>query len=183
MPIATRLTERLGIAHPVLSAPMDVISGGRLAAAVTRAGGLGFLGGGYADDADWFAREFAATGNEAVGCGFITWSLRQRPELLCSVLARNPKAIFLSFDDPEDEETPPKVLEFLKKHEATFENYLSGMDLNQGGAEAFHIDGGSLPHYKLYDRSGKLLQTFSTSDPDQEFSHEILAAAVEAALK
>ncbi len=101
MPIATRLTERLGIAHPVLSAPMDVISGGRLAAAVTRAGGLGFLGGGYADDADWFAREFAATGNEAVGCGFITWSLRQRPELLCSVLARNPKAIFLSFDDPE----------------------------------------------------------------------------------
>ena len=30
MPIATRLTERLDIVHPVISAPMDVIAGGRL---------------------------------------------------------------------------------------------------------------------------------------------------------
>ena len=36
-----------------------------------------------------------------VGCGFITWSLRQRPELLDRAIARKPKAIFLSFDDPE----------------------------------------------------------------------------------
>jgi nitronate monooxygenase len=101
MPIATRLTERLDIVHPVVSAPMDVIAGGKLAAAVSGAGGLGFLGGGYADDADWFEREFAAAGNQAVGCGFITWSLRHRPELLDGAIARHPKAIFLSFDDPE----------------------------------------------------------------------------------
>jgi nitronate monooxygenase len=62
---------------------------------------LGFLGGGYADDDGWFEREFAAAGNQAVGCGFITWSLRSRPELLDFALARSPKAIFLSFDDPE----------------------------------------------------------------------------------
>ena len=60
MPIATRLTERLGITHPVISAPMDVIAGGKLAAAVTRAGGLGMLGGGYSDDEGWFERELAA---------------------------------------------------------------------------------------------------------------------------
>ena len=101
MPISTRLTERLGITHPVISAPMDVIAGGKLAAAVTSAGGLGFLGGGYTDDDAWFDREFAAAGNQAVGCGFITWALRKRPQVLDQVIARKPKAVFLSFDDPE----------------------------------------------------------------------------------
>lgn len=90
--------------------------------------------------------------------------------------------ISLSFDDPEDEDTPAKVLKFLKKQEATFPNYISREDLEQGGAESFDIEGGSLPHYKLYDRTGKLLKTFSNSDPDEEFSHEALAAAVEDAL-
>lgn len=89
----------------------------------------------------------------------------------------------LSFDDPEDEETPEMVMKFLKKQNATFENYISKLDLEQDGAEAFEIEGCSLPHYKLYDRSGKLLRTFSNSDPDEEFSHEILAKAVADALK
>jgi nitronate monooxygenase len=101
MAISTRLTERLHITHPVLSAPMDVIAGGKLAAAVSSAGGLGFLGGGYCDDDSWFEREHAAAGNQAVGCGFITWALRKRPQLLDAVITRKPKAIFLSFDDPE----------------------------------------------------------------------------------
>lgn len=91
--------------------------------------------------------------------------------------------ISLSFDDPEDEETPAKVFKFLKKQQAAFPNYISRLDLDQGGSEAFGIEGGSLPHYKLYDRSGKLLKTFSNSDPDREFSHEMLVEAVEAALK
>ena len=101
MTISTRLTERLGIMHPVVSAPMDVIAGGKLAAAVSGAGGLGFLGGGYSDDEGWFEREFEAAGNQAVGCGFITWALRQQPQILDRVIARKPKAVFLSFDDPE----------------------------------------------------------------------------------
>jgi nitronate monooxygenase len=101
MTITTRLTEKLGITHPIVSAPMDVIAGGRLAGAVSAAGGLGFLGGGYADDDQWLDREFAAAGNQKIGCGFITWSLRRRPELLDRALERKPKAIFLSFDDPE----------------------------------------------------------------------------------
>jgi nitronate monooxygenase len=101
MPISTRLTQRLNLAHPVVQAPMDVIAGGQLAAAVSRAGGLGLMGGGYSDDEAWFDREFAAAGNQAVGCGFITWALRKKPEILDQVIARKPKAIFLSFDDPE----------------------------------------------------------------------------------
>jgi nitronate monooxygenase len=100
MPIQTRLTERLGITHPILSAPMGFVAGGRLAAAVTAAGGLGLIGGGYGD-AEWIEREFAAAGNARVGCGFITWSLRKQPHLLDLVLAHAPAAVMLSFDQPE----------------------------------------------------------------------------------
>jgi nitronate monooxygenase len=100
MPLATRLTETLGIRHPVLLAPMGSIAGGRLAAAVTAAGGLGLIGGGYGD-AEWLEREFAAAGNHRVGCGFITWSLARRPELLAQALAHGPAAVMLSFGDPK----------------------------------------------------------------------------------
>ena len=78
MAISTSLTKRLGIEHPVVLAPMGFVSGGALAAAVSAAGGFGIIGGGYADPG-WLEREFAAAGNRAVGCGFITWALAQRP--------------------------------------------------------------------------------------------------------
>ncbi|MFT7027044.1 MAG: nitronate monooxygenase [Paracoccaceae bacterium] len=98
MAMRTRLTAFFGIEHPVISAPMAGAAGGALAAAVSGAGGLGLIGGGYGDP-DWLAREFAAAGNAAVGCGFITWSLALRPELLDLALDRAPKAMFLSFGD------------------------------------------------------------------------------------
>ncbi|MCV7413213.1 oxidoreductase [Mycobacterium florentinum] len=94
----TRLTELFGIEHPVLLAPMAMASGGRLAAAVTAAGGLGLIGGGYGNG-DWLRREFDLAGDARVGCGFITWSLAQRPELLEQALERQPAAIMLSFGD------------------------------------------------------------------------------------
>jgi nitronate monooxygenase len=99
MTIHNRLTRTLGIEHPVLLAPMDIVSGGPLAAAVSRAGGLGLLGGGYGDDR-WIEREWAKAGNVKIGCGFITWSLAKRPELLHGALAHQPAAIMLSFGDP-----------------------------------------------------------------------------------
>jgi nitronate monooxygenase len=97
--LTTKLTERLGIRHPVLLAPMDLVAGGRLAAAVSGAGGLGLIGGGYGD-AGWLAREFEAAGKARVGVGFITWSLARRPELLDMALERRPAAVMLSFGDP-----------------------------------------------------------------------------------
>ena len=78
---------------------MDLISGGKLAAAVTHAGGLGLLGGGYGDG-DWIDREWLQAGNARIGCGFITWSLANRPELLDRALAHQPAAVMLSFGDP-----------------------------------------------------------------------------------
>lgn len=95
----TRLTEKFGLKHPVILAPMAFASGGRLAAAVTGAGGLGLIGGGYGDP-DWLEREFTNAGNARVGCGLITWKMAERPEILDRVLARNPAALFLSFGDP-----------------------------------------------------------------------------------
>jgi nitronate monooxygenase len=98
MTISTSLTQRLGIEHPVMLAPMGFVSGGALAAAVSAAGGFGMIGGGYAD-ADWLEREFAAAGNRAIGCGFITWALSERPESLDVALSHQPSAIMLSFGD------------------------------------------------------------------------------------
>ena len=98
MTIRTKLNDLLGIEHPVLLAPMAGVSGGALAAAVTQAGGLGQIGGGYGD-ADWLSREFAAAGNARLGVGFITWKLAQQPHLLDMVLERQPVAVFLSFGD------------------------------------------------------------------------------------
>ena len=101
MPIATPLTSLLEINHPVLLAPMDVIAGARLTAAVSAAGGFGILGGGYGDKA-WLEQETAKLKRTSApfGIGFITWSLAKRSELLDIALAARPSAIMLSFGDP-----------------------------------------------------------------------------------
>lgn len=98
MAIATRLTERLGIRHPIMLAPMDLVADGRLAATVSRAGGLGIIGGGYGDEA-WLKREMDAAGDARIGVGFITWSMAREPRLLDLVLERKPAAVMLSFGE------------------------------------------------------------------------------------
>jgi nitronate monooxygenase len=95
----TRLTEAFGLTHPIICAPMAFAAGGRLAAAVTHAGGLGLIGGGYGN-ADWLEGAFAEAGNARVGCGFITWKMAENPAVLDFVLARSPAALCLSFGDP-----------------------------------------------------------------------------------
>jgi nitronate monooxygenase len=102
MPISTPLTARLGIAHPILSAPMDFIAGARLTRAVSAAGGFGILGGGYGDKA-WLEQEVAklADASDPFGIGFITWSLAKQPALLDIALEAGPRAIMLSFGDPK----------------------------------------------------------------------------------
>ncbi len=87
----------LGIERPVLCAPMAKISGGRLAAAVSNAGGFGVLGGGYGD-ATWIGQQMAETAGARIGIGLITWNMG--PEAVETVLAYNPAAVWLSFGDP-----------------------------------------------------------------------------------
>jgi nitronate monooxygenase len=102
MPISTSLTALLGVPHPILLAPMDVIAGAGLVTAVSEAGGFGILGGGYGEQA-WLERETAKLKQctAPFGVGFITWSLARRPELLDIALNARPRAIMLSFGDPK----------------------------------------------------------------------------------
>ena len=99
----TRFTRAFGVAHPVVCAPMALVAGGRLASAVSRAGGLGLVGGGFAGqlggEAD-LAPELELARGEKFGVGFITWALARNPAALDLVLAAGPVAIFLSFADP-----------------------------------------------------------------------------------
>ncbi len=97
--ISTALTRLLGIEHPILLAPMGSAAGGRLAAAVSNAGGLGMIGSGYAN-ADTIRRELTEAGNARVGIGFITWALEKNPATLDTALDAQPVAVMLSFGDP-----------------------------------------------------------------------------------
>lgn len=105
MAITTALTRLLGITHPIILAPMGGVAGGKLAAAVSQAGGLGIIGGGYGNakagygGTVWMEEQFRAAGNAQIGVGYITWSLALFPELFDQAMEHAPKAFFLSFGD------------------------------------------------------------------------------------
>lgn len=94
---AAAAAAALGVRLPLVLAPMAAVSGGALAAAVSGAGGLGLLAGGYCRE-PWLWREWEAAGDASVGVGFVTWALDAAPPtLLARVLERRPAAVMLSF--------------------------------------------------------------------------------------
>jgi nitronate monooxygenase len=98
--IRTALTRTFELQHPIVLAPMGGVSGGVLAAAVSNAGGLGLVGGGYGD-AGWLRTELGrvtAQTKRAWGVGFITWSIDRA--LIDLALEYRPHAVMLSFGDP-----------------------------------------------------------------------------------
>jgi nitronate monooxygenase len=98
--IATALTEMFALRHPIVLAPMGGVAGGKLAAAVSNAGGLGLVGGGYGDR-DWLRTELSIVKQEARapwGVGLITWSVDRG--VLDLALEFHPDALMLSFGDP-----------------------------------------------------------------------------------
>jgi nitronate monooxygenase len=101
MPITTPVTRLLGVNHPILLAPMDLVADGRLVAAVGAAGGFGILGGGYGEE-KWLTRELEVLerAKARFGIGFITWSMAKQPRLLDIALERKPVAVMLSFGSP-----------------------------------------------------------------------------------
>jgi nitronate monooxygenase len=101
--VRTRLTEEFGIQYPIVCAPMALVTGGRLAAAVSRAGGFGIVGGGYAGTLGGepdIRQELAHVQGHKFGVGFITWALARAPHLLDEALSYFPSCVFLSFGDP-----------------------------------------------------------------------------------
>ena len=99
MALSTRLTRFLDLEWPIISAPMALASGGRLAREVTLGGGLGLIGGGYGDK-KFINQAWEDAGNAKTGIGFITWSLAKQEELLELALQHSPAVIMLSFGDP-----------------------------------------------------------------------------------
>jgi len=100
MAIRTPLTDIFGLEYPIVSAPMGWVSGGRLAAAVSNAGGLGLVAGAYGDPV-WLQPQLELAGAEAErpwGVGLITWAAP--PETVELALRYRPAAVFLSFGDP-----------------------------------------------------------------------------------
>ncbi|MEO8278551.1 MAG: nitronate monooxygenase [Ideonella sp.] len=98
--ITTELTRMFDLEHPIVLAPMGGVSGGQLAAAVSNAGGLGLVGGGYGDRT-WLTRELDLVRqytDRAWGVGLITWSCDR--SIVDLVLAQRPHAVMLSFGDP-----------------------------------------------------------------------------------
>src|SRR4051795_13054786 len=100
----TRFTELFGLDHPVMSAPMAMHSGGTLAAAVSKAGGLGSFGGIHAaQPPDWVTEQAAqvrAATDAPFGIGFITHFLQYMEPYFDAALDAHPDVIALSFSDP-----------------------------------------------------------------------------------
>jgi len=67
--------------------------------------------------------------------------------------------ITVSLDDPEQKDA---VLRVLEENRATTANYLSQYGGSEKSMDVFAIEDGTLPHYKLYDRQGKLAHTFAS---------------------
>ena len=105
--LSTRLTEGLGLRYPIISAPMAQMSGGDLAGAVSKAGGLGTFGAVLSKSApipisyikEHLAKIRAVT-DRPFGVGFITQYIEGSPENLDFVLSEEVPVILLSFADP-----------------------------------------------------------------------------------
>lgn len=98
--IAAALTEMFGLKHSIILGSMGGVSGGALAAAVSNAGGLGLVGGGYGDPA-WLRTKLSRVQQATQhpwGAGLITWAAN--PGVLDLVLSYRPQAVMLSFGDP-----------------------------------------------------------------------------------
>lgn len=98
MPLSTPWSQRTGLRLPIVNAPMGGVAGGRLAAAVSAAGGLGMIGMGSTATAASLATELAAL--EAAprfGIGLVDWVIREQPDLLDAALAARPTLLSVSF--------------------------------------------------------------------------------------
>ena len=100
--IRTRVCDVFGIEVPILNAPMASAAGGELAAAVSAAGGLGFIGA-MGHDAAWLRAQIRLVRertDKPFGVGFISYRLPQVPELFQVAIDERVPAIAHSFADP-----------------------------------------------------------------------------------
>ncbi|SEH91906.1 nitronate monooxygenase [Mycolicibacterium rutilum] len=91
----------MGLSAPIVNAPMGGAAGGRLAAAVSRAGGLGMIGMGSSATAAALAAELphVAGLERPFGIGLVHWVAVNHPDLLDLALSAGPALLSVSFGD------------------------------------------------------------------------------------
>ncbi|HEU0191657.1 MAG TPA: nitronate monooxygenase [Mycobacterium sp.] len=96
--LSTRWSLEAGLRLPIVNAPMGGVAGGRLAAAVSAAGGLGMIGMGSTSSAASLRAELAQLGAvPRFGIGLVDWVIRGQPELFETALAARPTMLSVSF--------------------------------------------------------------------------------------
>jgi nitronate monooxygenase len=100
--IRTPLTRWFDLSTPIIGAPMAGVSGGELARAVSRAGGLGMIGVSGAHSADFVTEQCAVPAGDQLpfGVGLMIWVLETRPDLLAATIDAEPSLVSVSFGDP-----------------------------------------------------------------------------------
>jgi nitronate monooxygenase len=94
--LSTPWSRGIGLRVPIVNAPMGGVAGGRLAAAVSGAGGLGMVGMGSAGSVASLTAELAhVTGR--FGIGLVDWVMRKERGLLDAALAAGPILLSVSF--------------------------------------------------------------------------------------
>ncbi|EJZ13502.1 oxidoreductase, 2-nitropropane dioxygenase [Mycolicibacterium fortuitum subsp. fortuitum DSM 46621 = ATCC 6841 = JCM 6387] len=99
MSLATTWSRSIGIEVPIVNAPMGGAAGGRLAAAVSAAGGLGMIGMGSSATADQLTAELAQLDGRIFGIGLVHWVVQDRPDLFEVALAARPALLSVSFGE------------------------------------------------------------------------------------
>lgn len=93
--------HRMGARIPLVNAPMGGVAGGRLAAAVTAAGGLGMIGMGSAGSVRALERELPHLRgiDGPFGIGLVDWVVAEEPRLLEVAIEARPALISVSFGE------------------------------------------------------------------------------------
>jgi nitronate monooxygenase len=97
--LSTDWSRAMGLDAPIINAPMGGVAGGALAAAVSRAGGLGMVGIGSAggalqlDEQLGHLREFG----RPFGIGLVEWVIEGEPQLLTAAISAKPALLSVSF--------------------------------------------------------------------------------------
>lgn len=94
--LSTPWSSSFGLRVPIVNAPMGGVAGGRLAAAVTAAGGLGMVGMGSAATRASLKSQLQHV-RGAFGIGLVDWVMRNEAGLLDDALAARPMLLSVSF--------------------------------------------------------------------------------------
>ncbi len=84
--------------------------------------------------------------------------------------------------DENSEGVMKRAKKILLKRKCLFTSLMAKDGSEDKTFQDYKIEGDALPHYKLYDREGKLIQTF-ISDEETAIDHEAVKKKIEEALK